>query len=110
MIARGRPPVRAKRGMTPEVSAQIFGHTNSTTVNMGAAGEAGQAFTLAAFQHGGRSLNPLEASAEASGGLFGSRGSVFGPGSEMEKLLGSDTAIKLGGGAGADTTNFQMIL
>lgn len=97
-------------GMTPELAAQILGQANSATQNMGAAGEAGQAFTFAAFQHGGRSLNPLEASAQASGGLFGSRASVFGSGSEMEKLLGSDASGKLAGGAGADTTNFKMLL
>lgn len=97
-------------GMTPELAAQILGQANNATANMGAAGEAGQAFTLAAFQHGGHSLNPLEASAEASGGLFGSRASVFGHGSEMERLLGSDASGKLAGGPGADTTNFKMLL
>ena len=35
---------------------------------------------------------------------------MFGPGSEIEKLLEPNGAARLSGGAGADRTSFQMIL
>jgi UDP-N-acetylenolpyruvoylglucosamine reductase len=107
MRDRGRPTVRANRGMTLEVAAQILGHANSATMNTGAAGEAIRRH-VHRVQHGGRALTPLESSAEASGDLFGSRGSVLGAGSEVEKLPGTNAAAALG--AGADRTNFQMIV
>lgn len=96
-------------GATPELAAQILTQANAAQSQMGAAGEAGQAFTLAAFQRSGRGLNPLEASAQASGGLFGTRASVYGPNSAMSSLLGDKAASRLAGGPGADKTNFEMI-
>jgi hypothetical protein len=107
-------------GLTSEASAGILAQANAAASNMGAAGEAGQAFTLAAFQRSGRRLNPLEAMAEASGGLFASRSSTFAPdtvdpvtgknviNSAMGHLLGKDAAARAGG-PGADKTNFEMI-
>jgi hypothetical protein len=56
MTARGGPPVLTDRGMTLEVAAQILGQANSATVK----------------------LNPLDASPEASGDLFGVAGVCSG--------------------------------
>lgn len=95
-------------GMTPDAAAAILGQANSATAGMGAAGEAGQAFTLAAVQHSGMRLNPLEAMSMAGGGLFGTRGGAFGPSSAMGMYLGADSA-KLAGGAGSDLTMFQLL-
>ena len=106
-------------GLTSEASEGILSQANAAASNMGAAGEAGQAFTLAAFNRRGPHLNPLEAMAEASSGLFGSRASTYATGGAMEKLIGAERAAKLGGrvtdaagnliSAGDETTNFAMI-
>lgn len=105
-------------GLTSEASAGLLAQANSAASNMGAAGEAGQAFTLAAFNRSGPRLNPLDTMAEASGGLFGSRSSVFAQGGAMARLIGDDAARKRGGSytdasgtlhEGDTRTNFDMI-
>lgn len=63
----GSPTVRASLGTTPEVASQILDQANGSTVHVGATSEAGQVFRMAAFQHGGRALNPFEASGVYSG-------------------------------------------
>lgn len=96
-------------GLTPEVSSAILGQAGSAVVNLGAAGEAGQAFTLAAMQHGGGHLNPLEAIGAAGGGLFGKRSTTFGPDSALGRYLGADAAKIAGPGGPDEKTNFELI-
>jgi hypothetical protein len=95
-------------GMTPEAAAAILGQANTSMMGMGSAGEAGQAATLAAMQHSGVGMNPLEASIMAGGGIFGTRASTFGAGSIESEVLGS-RADKLAGGKDAGKTNFELM-
>jgi hypothetical protein len=96
-------------GLTSGEAAGILSQANSAASNMGAAGEAGQAFALAAYNRQGAHLNPLESLALSSGGLFASRASVFGAGTAMGNYLGADASKRLSTGKGADTTVFEMI-
>jgi hypothetical protein len=107
-------------GMTSAVSEGILAQANSAMSNMGAAGEAGQAFTMAAFNRRGRQLNPLEVMGEASGGLFGSRATTFAADTVNEKgetvinsqfghAIGVKAATRLSTGPGSETTNLEMI-
>jgi hypothetical protein len=100
-------------GMTGDVAASILGTANSSMMRMGAMGEAGQNFTYAAFKNaGGAGLNPFTAQALASGGIFGTRASVFGDNTPMARLFGRKGVDigQLAGGAGANTTNLEAVV
>lgn len=75
------------RGMTSDNAAGILGAANASVMRMGGAGEAGMNFTMMALSRYG-SLNPVQAAALAEGGLFGTRGDVFGPNSSISKFMG----------------------
>ena len=94
-------------GLDSETSAALLAQANSSIMRMGGAGEAGQAFILAALNRNG-GLNPIQAAALAQGGLFGSRRGVFGGNSEIGKFVGPSVG-RLADGGGADVTNFEAI-
>lgn len=94
-------------GMTSEAAAGLLGQANGAIMGMGGAGEAGRNFILAAMQRSG-TLNPIQASALSAGGLFGTRASVFGPGTALGRYFGAEAA-SLAGGPGANVTTFQAI-
>lgn len=97
------------KGMTSDSAMSILSAANQSMMNMGAAGEAGQNFTLAALSKGGK-LNPIQASILSEGGMFGTRGSAFGSGGAYAKYLqtqGIDIGtLGLGGGG---QTNFEAV-
>jgi hypothetical protein len=100
-------------GMTPSVALGLISQANSAVSGMGAAGEAGQNFTYQALQGTGSRLNPIEAMALSAGGLFGTRNTVFGDGSELGKYMHEngmdDELLRLRRGGDGDTTNFRAI-
>lgn len=100
LVAHGTP------GLTPEVSAGILSSANSSIMRMGGAGEAGQAFIMAALNRNG-ALNPIQSAALSQGGLFGSRSGVFDSEGEISKFMGGG----LGGlmGKNSQQTNFEAI-
>ncbi len=65
------------QGLTPGVDASMLQQANSAVSNMGAAGEGGQAFSLAAYDRQG-TVNPIQAQILSEGGLFGTRRQMFG--------------------------------
>ena len=98
-------------GMTGDVAASVMSTANRSMMNMGAAGEAGQNFTLAAYEMSGGRLNPIQAALLAEGGLFGTRGGAFGGGSAYARYMktqGRDVSL-MGLNTGDGTTNFQAI-
>jgi hypothetical protein len=100
-------------GMTPSVAAGLISQANSSVSNMGAAGEAGQNFIYSALQAHGK-LNPVEAMALSSGGLFGTRRNVFGDGTELGQYMienggGAELKRLRGGNGDLDVTNFDAI-
>lgn len=100
-------------GMTPAAALGIISQANSSVSNMGAAGEAGQNFIYQALQQNGSRLNPIEAMALSAGGLFGTRNSVFGEGSEIGKYMHEngmdDELLRLRRGSDGDATNFDAL-
>ena len=98
-------------GMTGDVASSILSSANRSMMNMGAAGEAGQNFTLAAYEMSGGRLNPIQAAILAEGGLFGTRGGAFGGSSAYARYMktqGRDVSL-MGLNTGDGTTNFQAI-
>ena len=98
-------------GMTGDVASSILSSANRSMMNMGAAGEAGQNFTLAAYEMSGGRLNPIQAAILAEGGLFGTRGGAFGGNSAYARYMktqGRDVSL-MGLNTGDGTTNFQAI-
>lgn len=95
-------------GMTPDAAQGLLGQADASIRNMGNGGEAGKAFTLAAFNKGGY-MNPIEAQAEAQGGLFASRRSMFGADTPMGKFFGKEGA-RIAGSKDADKTNIEMFM
>lgn len=95
-------------GLTSEVASSMLGTANASMMRMGGnAGEAGMAFTLAAFQrHGG--LNPIQAQALAEGGLFATRRRAFGPDSAIGKFMNWEKN-PFANGKGADVSNFDAM-
>lgn len=91
-------------GMTSENAAGILGAANSSVMRMGGAGEAGQNFTMMALGRGGR-LNPIQAMALSEGGLFGTRGDVFGAGGAISKFIGGQGMP----GGDMNMTNFSAL-
>lgn len=90
-------------GMTSDVASSILGQANSSVMRMGSMGEAGKNFIMSAFNAHG-TMNPIQSMALSEGGLFGSRGSVFGAGSALSQYMGG---INVGGDQ--NITNFDAI-
>ncbi len=95
-------------GMDSENAVNLLMQANANMMRMGAAGEAGRAFTYSAFGRYGY-INPIEAQALAQGGLFGTRRQVFGSDTPLGKALGNRAAT-LAGGSGADVTNMEAVI
>ena len=96
-------------GMTGDVASSILSSANRSMMNMGAAGEAGQNFTLAAYEMSGGRLNPIQAAILAEGGLFGTRGGAFGKGSAYAEYMRKQGRDVSGLGLDSGVTNFQAI-
>lgn len=96
-------------GMTGDVASSILSSANRSMMNMGAAGEAGQNFTLAAYEMSGGRLNPIQAAILAEGGLFGTRSGAFGKGSAYAEYMRKQGRDVSGLGLDSGVTNFQAI-
>lgn len=96
-------------GMTGDVASSILSSANRSMMNMGAAGEAGQNFTLAAYEMSGGRLNPIQAAILAEGGLFGTRSGAFGKGSAYAEYMRKQGRDVSGLGLDSGVTNFQSI-
>lgn len=86
--ASGYTSLMRMPGVTSDTAAGIISQASSSVARMGSAGEAGQNFILTALNRGG-ALDPIQAMALAEGGLFGTRGSVFGRDSALGRFVGS---------------------
>ncbi|WP_429565673.1 transglycosylase SLT domain-containing protein [Paraburkholderia sp. MM6662-R1] len=110
MLNQGGP------GMTADNVASILGRANASISGLGAAGEAGQNFMLQAFNQAGGVINPLEARAQAAGGMFATRASIYGRGTKESPYTQygqylSDRGVDVKGllGSEPDVTNFEAV-
>jgi hypothetical protein len=98
------------KGMNSDSAISILGAANQAMMGMGAAGEAGQNFTMAALNRSGGRLNPIQAAILSEGGMFGTRGAAFGKDSAYGKYMASEgvniSGMDLGSG---NQTNFEAV-
>jgi hypothetical protein len=93
--------------MTPDAAQTLLGTADANFRNFGS-GEGGNAFMLAAMNRGGY-MNPIEAQAQAQGGLFASKSSMFGAGTPMGNFFGKE-GQRIAGGKNADETNIERFM
>lgn len=96
------------KGLTSDNAISILGAANQAMMSMGAAGEAGQNFTMAAFNRSGSRLNPIQAAVLAEGGMFGTRSGAFGAGSAYSTYMASQ-GVDVSGMAAGGGTNFEAV-
>lgn len=96
------------KGLTSDNAISIIGAANQAMMSMGAAGEAGQNFTMSAFNRSGSRLNPIQAAVLAEGGMFGTRSGAFGAGSAYSTYMASQ-GIDVSGMATGGGTNFEAV-
>lgn len=96
------------KSLTSDNAISILGAANQAMMGMGGAGEAGQNFTMAAFNRSGARLNPIQAAVLAEGGLFGTRSGAFGAGSAYSAYMRSQ-GVDVSGLTAGGGTNFEAV-